>query len=163
MTVTQRLRPAAVLRWLRRYDIALLRISMGTVIFGFGILKYFPGVSPAESLVMKTTDLLTFGLIPGMLTMVLFATVECAIGLSLMTGRGLRVIRYLLLFWAVGILSPVVLLPKDLFMGPYHAPSLVGQYVLKDIILLAASLVIASNLSRAQKATYPPARSSKDR
>jgi len=44
-----------------------------------------------------------------------------------------------------------------LFMGPYHAPTLEGQYVLKDIVLLTASLVIATTLSRSKKdAGRPP-------
>lgn len=37
--------------WLTRYSISLLRISLGLIILGFGVLKYFPGVSPAEGLV----------------------------------------------------------------------------------------------------------------
>jgi len=138
-------------RWMQRYSIALLRISMGAVIFGFGILKYFPGISPAEDLVMATTQLLTFELLPGRVALVLFATVECCIGLSLITGWGMRASIYLLALWVVGILSPVVLLPERLFSGPYHAPTLEGQYVLKDIILLTATLVIAIRLRHRKK------------
>lgn len=143
--------PAALHRWLARHNITLLRISMGAVIFGFGILKYFPHVSPAESLVLATTHLLTFGLIPDHIAMILFATVECIIGLSLMLGRGLRVTRYLLVLLTLGMLSPAVLLSERLFMGPYHAPTLEGQYVLKDVILFTASLVIATTLSYGKK------------
>lgn len=142
---------AITYRWLQRYNIALLRISMGAVIFGFGILKYFPGISPAEDLVMATTQLLTFELLPGRVALVLFATVECCIGLSLITGWGMRASIYLLALWVVGILSPVVLLPERLFSGPYHAPTLEGQYVLKDVILLTATLVIAIRLRRDRK------------
>jgi uncharacterized membrane protein YkgB len=148
---------AALHRWLARHNIALLRVSMGATIFGFGVLKYFPGVSPAESLILATTHLLTFGLIPDYVAMILLATAECTIGLSLMLGRGLRVTRYLLVLWTLGILSPAVLLAGRLFMGPYHAPTLEGQYVLKDIVLLTASLVIATTLSRSKKdAGRPP-------
>lgn len=161
MTSTQELKPAVVHHWLARHNITLLRISMGAVIFGFGFLKYFSGVSPAEALIREVTRTLTFGLVPGHVAMILFATTECAIGLSLMTGRGLHLIRYLLVVWAVGILSPVALFPTELFMGPHHAPTLLGQYVLKDFILLTASLVIATNWSRAQHADCPP-RSAED-
>jgi putative oxidoreductase len=146
---------AAIHRWLDRHSITLLRISMGTVIFGFGILKYFPGVSPAENLILTSTHLLTFGLVPGRVAMVLLATVECAIGLSLITSRGLRVTIYLLVMWVLGILSPAVLLPGRLFSGPDHAPTLEGQYVLKDIILLTASLVIAAATLRRAKTDTP--------
>ncbi|MDT7711908.1 MAG: hypothetical protein QOG46_597 [Pseudonocardiales bacterium] len=136
--------------WLTHYSISILRISLGLIILGFGVLKYFPGVSPAENLVKTTTHVLTFGLVPnmGIAAMVMTATLECVIGLSLITRRGLRVTIYLLFLWVMGILSPVVLLPHRLFNGPNHAPTLEGQYVLKDLILFAASLVVATTLCR---------------
>jgi uncharacterized membrane protein YkgB len=141
---------AAAHLWLARHSITLLRVSVGMIALGFGILKYFPGVSPAENLVETTTHLLTFGLVPDKVAMVGIATLECAIGLSLIIGRGLRVTIYLLLLWIMGILSPVVLLSARLFSGPDHAPTLEGQYVLKDIILFTASLVIATTLYRSK-------------
>ncbi|HZD15088.1 MAG TPA: hypothetical protein VE196_08180 [Pseudonocardiaceae bacterium] len=143
---------ATVDRWLERYSLALLRISMGAIIFGFGVLKYFPGLSPAQNLVLSTTRVLTFGLVPAMVpngvAMVLLATVECGIGLCLLTGRGLRVSIYLTTLWVIGILSPLAVLPGRLFSGPDHAPTLEGQYVLKDLVLLAAVLVIATTVRR---------------
>jgi uncharacterized membrane protein YkgB len=138
----------AVDGWLERYSVTLLRVSMGLVIFGFGFLKYFPGISPAQALVLKVNHALTFGLMPDGVTLILFATVESIIGLSLITGWGLRVIIYPLAVWAIAILSPIVLVPGELFSGPDHAPSLEGQYVLKDIILLAGCLVIAAHVRR---------------
>ncbi len=33
--------------WLARYGTVLLRVSLGLVFFWFGILKFFPGLSPA--------------------------------------------------------------------------------------------------------------------
>jgi len=74
--------------------------------------------------------------------------VECLIGLSLITGWGLRVSIYITALWVLGILSPLVMLPGRLFSGPGHAPTLEGQYVLKDLILLAATLVIATTVRR---------------
>ncbi|MGB6226473.1 MAG: hypothetical protein WBF76_14205 [Pseudonocardiaceae bacterium] len=113
---------AAIHRWLMRYSIISLRISVGAVYLGFGILKYFPGVSPAESLALATTHLLSFGLVPAVisngLVMVLLATLECTIGLLLITGRWLRVVIYLLGGHLVGILSPAVLLAGREFAGP---------------------------------------------
>jgi putative oxidoreductase len=145
----------AVDGWLERYSVTLLRISMGLVIFGFGFLKYFPGISPAQTLVLKVNHALTFGLMPDRVTLILFATVESIIGLSLITGWGLRVIIYPLSVWAIAILSPIVLMPGELFSGPDHAPTLEGQYVLKDIILLAGCLVIAAHVRRRPAQTAP--------
>ncbi|HEX9335994.1 MAG TPA: hypothetical protein VF892_08910 [Pseudonocardiaceae bacterium] len=134
--------------WLARYSFPLLRISMGLVIFGFGFLKYFPGVSPAQALVLHVNRVLTFGLMPDHVTLPLFATVESILGLSLITGWGLRYLIYPLTVWAFAILSPIVLFPGELFSGPHHAPTLEGQYVLKDIILLAACTVIMAKVRR---------------
>ena len=57
--------------------------------------------------------------------------------------------------WAVGILLPLVLMPAELFSGPDHMPTLEGQYVLKDVILLTATMVIAEATVHAGRArTY---------
>ncbi len=137
---------AAADRWLGRYSLLLLRISMGVTILAFGVLKYFPGVSPAQDLVLATTHVLAFGLVPGSVALVALATVECLIGLSLITGWGLRMSIYLTALWILGILSPLVVPSGRLFSGPDHAPTLEGQYVLKDLVLLAATLVIATTV-----------------
>jgi putative oxidoreductase len=134
-------------RWLVAHSITLLRLSLGAVFLAFGVLKLFPGVSPAENLVKATTDLLTFGLIPGSVALAGVAVLECVIGLMLIAGRrALRGAIYLLTVQLVGILSPVVLLTARLFSGPHHAPTLEGQYVLKDVILVGATLVLAATL-----------------
>ena len=130
------------------HGIAVLRIAVGAVFLGFGALKYFPGVSPAEDLVHSTTDLLTFGLVPGGVSIVAVATLECFIGACLISGRLMRWAIWLLALLFVGILSPLVLLPGRLFAGSYGAPTLEGQYVLKDVILVAAGMVIAAGTFR---------------
>jgi len=134
----------AIHRELVNHSVAALRVAVGLVFFGFGILKYFPGVSPAEGLAIRTTDILSFGLVPGGVAIVGIATLECFIGLCLLAGRWMRVAIWLLALEFVGVLSPVVLLTSRLFAGPHHAPTLEGQYVLKDIILVAAGMVIAA-------------------
>ncbi|GAB3821757.1 DoxX family protein [Kribbella italica] len=140
----------AVHGWLIRHAITALRLSMGVVFVGFGVLKYFPGTSPAEDLVVTTIDAISFGLVPGPLALVLTATLECMIGLGLVVGRGLRLTVYLLAVQLLGILSPLVVLPHRLFSGPHHAPTLEGQYVLKDLILVAAAMVIATRFRGAR-------------
>ncbi|HEY2695374.1 MAG TPA: hypothetical protein VGJ45_07890 [Pseudonocardiaceae bacterium] len=57
---------------------------------------------------------LTFGLLPDRVSLVLFATVESLLGLSLITGYGLRLTIYPLALWALAILSPLVLLTGQL-------------------------------------------------
>ena len=137
---------AAIHRWLVAYSIAALRVSLGAVFLGFGFLKFFPGVSPAQGLAEATMQHLTFGLIPQPVAIILIATLECVVGLCLITGRCVRGAVYLLGINLLGILSPIVLLTGRLFSGPHGAPTLEGQYVLKDIILVGAALVLASTL-----------------
>jgi putative oxidoreductase len=130
------------------HSIAGLRIAVGLIFLGFGVLKFFPGVSPAQDLTEATTHILFLGLVPGGVALVMIATLECVIGICLLANRGMRLAVWLLAIEFVGILSPLVLLPARLFAGPHHAPTLEGQYVLKDIILVAAALVIAAGSFR---------------
>jgi uncharacterized membrane protein YkgB len=130
------------------HSIGLLRVAVGAVFLGFGILKYFPGVSPAQNLSEATTHLLLLGLVPGGVALVGIATLECFIGLCLLANRWMRLAVWLLAIEFVGILAPLVLLPGRLFSGPHNAPTLEGQYVLKDLILVAAALVIAAGTFR---------------
>jgi uncharacterized membrane protein YphA (DoxX/SURF4 family) len=142
------------------HSIVILRVAVGAVFLGFGVLKYFPGVSPAENLTEATTDLLTFGLVPGGVSIVVIATLECFIGISLIAGRWMRLAIWLVAIEFVGILAPLVLLPGRLFAGPHHAPTLEGQYVLKDVILVGAGMVIAAATfrgGRLVRSDLPPA------
>jgi len=136
----------ALHRWLVRHSAMALRLSVGAVYLGFGILKYFPGASPAEDLVVSTMSLLTFGLVPDGVGLVFVATLECFIGLCLVSGHGMRLAIWLLAIQLVGILSPLLLLSDRLFAG--LAPTLEAQYVLKDVILVTAGLVIAATSFR---------------
>ncbi len=136
----------AVHDWLVSHSINILRVSLGCVFLGFGFLKFFPMVSPAEQLVMDTTSILTFDLVPGSVSIIAIAVLECVIGLWLLSGRALRGVMYLLAIELVGILAPVVVLGHRLFSGPHNAPTLQGQYVLKDVILVAAVLVLAATV-----------------
>ena len=136
--------------WLARHSVDVLRVSLGLVFLGFGVLKFFPGLSPAENMAEDTMSALTLGLVPESVGLVLVAALETAIGLSLTTGRWLRLGVALLGVAMVGILSPLVLLTDDLFARPYE-PTLAGQYVLKDLVLVAGGLVVASNVLRGRR------------
>jgi uncharacterized membrane protein YphA (DoxX/SURF4 family) len=137
---------AVLHRFLRAHSIDILRVVVGLVILAFGVLKFFPGVSPAEELTKMTTDKLSFGLVPDHVAIVIVAALETIIGLLLVTGRFLRLAVYLLFGQLIGILAPLVLFTPRLFAGPHNAPTIEGQYVVKDLILVAAGFVVASTL-----------------
>jgi uncharacterized membrane protein YkgB len=128
--------------WLAAHSITLLRVSLGLVFLGFGVLKFIPGASPAEALVMRTVDALTLGVVSGTTAVVATAVLETFIGLTLVTGIALRAGLVVLAGSLVGIMSPVVLFYADMFPG--GTPTLEAQYVLKDIVLVAAAAVVAA-------------------
>jgi uncharacterized membrane protein YkgB len=130
--------------WLNRYSVDLLRISLGFVFLLFGVLKFFPGASPAEALVERTIDTMTLGIVSGRNAVLLTAVMETFIGLTLLTGKLLRLGLVVLAGAFVGIMSPLVLFVGDLF--PAGGPTLEAQYVIKDVILIAAALVVAAKV-----------------
>jgi uncharacterized membrane protein YphA (DoxX/SURF4 family) len=139
-----------VTAWLADHSIDVLRVSLGLVFLGFGVLKFFPGLSPAEGLVVRTLDTLSFGLLPGNVALVLTAISECFIGVTLISGRLLKTGLVVLGLSMVGILSPLVLFFTDLFPA---GPTLEAQYVFKDIVLVAAGLVVAARALGARMVT----------
>lgn len=128
--------------FLSGHSIGWLRLSLGLVIAGFGTLKFFPGASPAEPLVVPTTEALTFGIVSGQAAMIGTGLLEVFIGLSLLSGLVLRLGLVAMAGWLLGIMSPIVLMTGELF--PHGLPTLEAQYVLKDIILAAAGAVVAA-------------------
>ena len=140
----------AINKWLVANSIGILRFSMGLVFLGFGVLKFFNGISPIQTLATKTTTALTLGVFAGHNAMIFVATLECLIGLCFLTGMLLRVGVWLLAFQMIGAMSPLLLYPAELFPGATHAPTLEAQYIIKDIILIAAGMVIASTWTGAR-------------
>jgi putative oxidoreductase len=127
---------------LARHSITALRISLGLVFLGFGVLKFFPGMSPAAELAERTIGTLTFGLVGPTAALLLTAVLETVIGLTLVTGLFLRTGLVILGGALVGIMSPLVLFFGELF--PAGGPTLTAQYVLKDIVLACAASVVAA-------------------
>jgi putative oxidoreductase len=129
-----------IMTWLSDHSIVALRVSLGLVFLAFGALKFVPGASPAQELAIRTVDTLTLGVVSGQAALLLTAVAETFIGLTLVTGRMIRAGLAVLAASMVGILSPLVLFFGDLVPG---APTLEAQYVFKDIVLVAAGLVVA--------------------
>ena len=130
--------------WLARHGITILRVALGIVFLWFGLLKFVPGVSAAEDLAGRTIDLLTFGLIDPSVSVVILAGWESLIGLGLMTGWQLRATLLLLVLQMLGTLTPLVLFPAETFARLPYAPTLEGQYILKNVVLIGAGLVIGA-------------------
>jgi uncharacterized membrane protein YkgB len=137
---------ACITDLMARYAVVLMRIGLGIVFFWFGMLKFFPGLSPAQDLAIRTIDLLTFRLIPANLSLVLLAVWECVIGLGLISSKFLRGTILLLLIQMLGTVTPLVLFPSEAFVAVPIAPTLEGQYIIKNIVLVSAALVIGATV-----------------
>jgi uncharacterized membrane protein YphA (DoxX/SURF4 family) len=124
--------------------IPLLRIGLGVVYLWFGVLKLFPGGSPAQDLVERTVSALTFGIIHGDLARLSAAITEIGIALVLLSFRAPRLCAVLLIGHVVLVSTPLVLFPGEMWSGPLQA-SFEAQYILKNLVTVAAAVVIASS------------------
>lgn len=127
------------------HGITMLRISIGIVFFWFGMLKFWPGLSPADALALDTIDRLTFGLLPETLARLGLAVLETAIGLGLILGKALRLTLLLLAGQMLGTVTPLFLFP-ELTWTQFLVPTLEGQYILKNVVLATAGIVIGATV-----------------
>ena len=132
--------------FMNRYGILFLRVSLGIVFLWFGVLKFFPGLSPATGIATITIERLTFGFIQPELSIIILAIWETLIGLGLITGMFLRLTLFLLFTQMVGTLTPLILFPAETFIIFPFVPTLEGQYIIKNLVLISAGLVIGSTV-----------------
>lgn len=137
---------ARITRTMARVGPPLLRVSLGIVFFWFGVLKFFPGLSPAQDLATRTMAILTFGTIPPQTAIVILATWECVIGLGLIFGVFMRATLLLLLVQMVGTMTPLVFFPHEVFTRIPYAPTMEGQYIIKNVVLVSAGLVLGATV-----------------
>lgn len=139
-----RLTEDRMIGWWALHGITLLRLSLGVVFFWFGVLKFFPGVSVAQALATHTISVLSFGLVPPAVSLPLLATWECAIGLGLLSGCFLQLTVLLLLAQMAGTFLPLLFFPRETFNVFPLVPTLEGQYIIKNLVLVSAGLVIGA-------------------
>ena len=127
-----------------RLSFALLRVSMGVVFVWFGSLKFVPDLSPAQDLAARTMEKLSLGLLGESVSMPMLAMWECLIGIGLITGLYLRATLGLLLVQMAGTFTPLVLFPGETWDRFPVVPTMEGQYILKNLVLVSAGLVIGA-------------------
>ena len=129
-----------------RHGITLLRLSVGIIFLWFGFLKFFPGLSPAEDLAARTIQVLSFGWIPPPIALTLLAVWECAVGLGLILGVYLRATLLLLWLQMAGTVTPLFIFPQEVFSQLPYAPTLEGQYIIKNLVLVSAGIVVGATV-----------------
>jgi len=120
----------------------LIAISVGLVYFWFGALKFVPNLSPAEDLAKNTIHKLSFGFIPDEFAITLLAIWEVGLGLLLVFGLFRRQAVILALAHMVLTFTPLFFFPSDVFGEETLSLTLVGQYIMKNIIIIAALISI---------------------
>lgn len=123
-------------------SVTILRICIGIIYVWFGILKFFPALSPAEDLAIETIQILTFGFIPAKLSLILLASWETFLGLLLISGKFLKFSIVFLILHMAATMTPLALFPELAYTRPPYAFTLVGQYILKNLIIVSGALVI---------------------
>jgi uncharacterized membrane protein YkgB len=136
----------AITVWMARNGVRLLRISLGIIFFWFGVLKFFPGLSPATELATRTIETLTFGRLPSSVSINILAAWETLIGIGLLTGIAMRATLALLFVQMLGTITPIFLFPELVFTKVPYAPTLEGQYIIKNLVLVSAAIVIGATV-----------------
>ncbi len=130
-----------IVQWMARHGLPVLRVGLGIVFFWFGLLKFFPGLSPAEGLVRNTVYFVD----PDYF-MPILAGWEALIGLGLITGRFMRTTLLLLFLQMPGTALPMVVLPEVVWTQFPHALTLEGQYIIKNLVLIGAGIVLGATV-----------------
>lgn len=131
----------AISGWMARRGLTVLRVSLGIVFFWFGMLKFFPGVSPAEGLVRNTIYFVD----PDFFLPILAAW-ETLIGIGLISGKFMRTTLLLLFLQMPGTALPLIILPEVVWQTFPYGLTMEGQYIVKNLVLIGAGLVLGGQV-----------------
>jgi putative oxidoreductase len=132
-----------VIPFLRRVAVPILRVSLGVVFVWFGLLKIFE-VSPVSELVARTV----YWVDPDIIVPVLGAF-EVTVGVLLLLGRALRLTLFLFLLQMLGTFLTFIVLPDVTFRdGNPLLLTVEGEFVVKNLVLIAAALVVGTTVRR---------------
>ena len=132
-----------LIRFYRRFSVPIARFGLFVVFFWFGILKVI-SLSPASDLVRQLFEQ-TIPFIPFSTFIILFGLFECMIGLLFLLPGYERIVLPMLLFHIITTFMPLFVLPAVTWNG-FLVPTLEGQYIIKNLVILAAATGIAAHL-----------------
>lgn len=131
----------ALIETLNRISLPVLRISLGIIFIWFGALKPL-GNSPANDVITKTV----YWFDPDIFIPIL-GVWEMAIGLCLLYAPFIRAGLFLLALQMPGTFLPLILLPEVCFVNFPFDLTLEGQYIIKNLVLIGAAIVVGSRLA----------------
>jgi uncharacterized membrane protein YkgB len=132
-----------LINFFSRVSVPVARFGLFVIFFWFGILKVI-GLSPAsplvEDLFQQTISWMLFSDF-----IVFFGLFECLIGVLFIFKGFERIVIPLLFFHMITTFMPLFLLPQVTWSG-FLVPTLEGQYIIKNLVIIAAAISIASHL-----------------
>jgi uncharacterized membrane protein YkgB len=133
-----------LIHFFRRISLPIARFSLFVIFFWFGTLKLL-GFSPATELVHTLFNSTLAWLLPFATFYTIFALFEMLIGILFLIRGAERVVMPLLLIHMITTALPLFVLPNVTFTAPM-VPTMEGQYIIKNLALIAAAIGIASHL-----------------
>ncbi|ATW88924.1 putative membrane protein YkgB [Halohasta litchfieldiae] len=130
----------AITAEMERWGVPILRVAIAVIFIWFGALKIF-GISPAGELVAATVYVVD----PALFVPVL-GVWEVVIGLCLLYRPLIRLGIVLLFVQLPGTFLPIVLLPEVVFTTFPYGLTVEGQYIIKNLVIIGAALVIGGTL-----------------
>jgi uncharacterized membrane protein YkgB len=127
---------------MHRYGFILLRYSLAIIFFWFGILKPF-GLSPANELIANTVYWF-----PSEWFIPILGWWEVTIGILMIFRPTVKYALMLLFLQIPGTFLPLVLLPEITFTEFPYGLTLEGQYIIKNLTLIAAAIAVGGTIDR---------------
>ena len=121
----------------------LVRIPLFVIFFWFGFLKII-NLSPAQNLVIDTVYWMPF--FEAESWTIIIGYWEVLIAILFLFKRTTLVAMVLLLLQMTGTFLPLIILPEVNFQNSNtFLPTLEGQYIIKNIIIITAALIIGGS------------------
>lgn len=131
-----------IIKFKRMNKLKLLAVSIGIIYIWFGVLKFFPNLSPAEVLATKTVEALTLHILPAKLGCILLAILEVGIGLGLIIGWKQTLFVKIALGHMILTFVPLFIFPEESFTHAPYGFTIVGQYIMKNIVIIMALILL---------------------
>lgn len=131
-----------IIAWAKRLFVPIARTAFFVIFFYFGFLKLL-GLSPASALAEALTAQ-TIGMQYFDLSFTILALFECLIGVLFLIPKATRVVIPLLFIHLAVVCSPLIIVPQMVWQQPF-VPNLEGQYIIKNVALVAVAIGIAAS------------------
>ena len=138
--------------WMRDHAIVFLRVSLAIVFIWFGGLKLF-GASPANDLVTRTVYwfdpkwfIPVLGVWEVLIGVCMLWRPLIRVSIGLLTHKFIRVTLLLLWLQMLGTITPLILFPSETWLHFPIAPTLEGQYIIKNLVLISAAMAVGGTV-----------------